>query len=59
MVAHLTFSYINLVCEEKFQVLGLAPVAVRPKFKNQGIGSGLINAGLIRLLSKELCIIFI
>lgn len=46
VVAHSMLSYIYLVGEETFQVLGLAPIAVHPDFQNQGIGSALINAGL-------------
>ncbi len=46
VVAHIMFSYINLVGQETFQVLGLAPLAVHPDFQKQGIGSALINAGL-------------
>ncbi|MBV6625995.1 MAG: N-acetyltransferase [Rivularia sp. (in: Bacteria)] len=46
VIAHVMFSYINLVGKETFQVLGLAPVAVHPDFQNQGIGSALINAAL-------------
>lgn len=46
VVGHVMFSYINLVSEETFQVLGLAPLAVHPDFQKQGIGSALINAGL-------------
>ena len=46
VVAHSMLSYIHLVGEETFQVIGLAPIAVHPDFQNQGIGSALINAGL-------------
>lgn len=46
VVAHLMFSYIHLVGEQTFQVIGLAPIAVHPDFQNQGIGSALVNAGL-------------
>lgn len=46
VVAHAMFSYIHLVGEKTFQVIGLAPIAVHPDFQNQGIGSALVNAGL-------------
>ncbi|BAY15915.1 GCN5-related N-acetyltransferase [Nostoc sp. HK-01] len=46
VVGHILFSYINLVNEENLQVIGLAPLAVRPKFQRQGIGSALVQAGL-------------
>jgi putative acetyltransferase len=46
VVAHILFSYIDLVGEETLQVLGLAPLAVLPHFQRQGIGSVLVQAGL-------------
>lgn len=45
VVGHILFSYIDLVGEETLQVLGLAPLAVRPKLQRQGIGSALVRAG--------------
>lgn len=48
VVGHILFSYINLVGEESFQVLGLAPLAVRPHLQRQGVGSALVLAGLAR-----------
>jgi putative acetyltransferase len=46
IAGHILFSYINLVGQENLQVLGLAPVAVRPEFQRQGVGSALVRAGL-------------
>jgi putative acetyltransferase len=46
VVAHILFSYIDLVGEEKLQVLGLAPLAVLPQFQRRGIGSLLVQTGL-------------
>ncbi|MGM3304904.1 GNAT family N-acetyltransferase [Anabaena sp. WFMT] len=46
VIGHILYSYIDLVDEDTFQVLGLAPIAVHPQFHNQGIGSALINASL-------------
>lgn len=46
IVGHILFSYIDLVGQTNLQVLGLAPVAVRPEFQRQGIGSTLVQAGL-------------
>ncbi|MDZ8053737.1 MAG: GNAT family N-acetyltransferase [Aulosira sp. ZfuVER01] len=46
VVGHILFSYIDLVGEETFQVLGLAPMAVLPNFQRKGIGSALVQAGL-------------
>ena len=48
VVGHVLFSYIDLVGEETFQVLGLAPLAVLPQMQRQGIGSALVRAGLAR-----------
>ncbi|MEC4983439.1 MAG: N-acetyltransferase [Oscillatoria sp. PMC 1068.18] len=46
IVAHVLFSYIDLVGAETLQILGLAPVAVLPQWQKQGIGSNLIQVGL-------------
>lgn len=52
VVGHILFSYIELVGEEKLQVLSLAPIAVHPQFHRQGIGSALIQAGLTKAEAK-------
>ncbi|MDZ7969307.1 MAG: N-acetyltransferase [Nostoc sp. DedSLP03] len=58
VVAHILFSYIDLVGEETLQVLGLAPLAVHPQFQRQRIGSALIKAGLeIAEANKESIVI--
>jgi putative acetyltransferase len=44
-IGQILSNYIDLVGEETFRVLGLAPMAVLPKFQNQGVGSQLITAG--------------
>lgn len=46
VVGHILLSRINLVGEETLQVLGLAPLAVLPKFQRQGIGSALVRVSL-------------
>jgi len=46
VLAHLMLSYIHLVNQETFQVIGLAPIAVHPNFQNKGIGSALVNNAL-------------
>ena len=43
VIAHLMLSYIHLVNQETFQVIGLAPVSLHPNFQNKGIGSNLVN----------------
>ncbi len=59
VIAHAMFSYIHLVGEETFQVLGLAPIAVHPDFQNQGIGSALVNAGLSKANVLEQTLIIV
>ncbi|MGB3205131.1 MAG: N-acetyltransferase [Crinalium sp.] len=48
VVGYILFSYIDLVGNQHFQVLGLAPLAVLPNFQRQGIGSALVEAGLAK-----------
>lgn len=48
IVGHILFSYIDLVNDVTDKVLGLAPLAVRSQFQNQGIGSALVREGLIK-----------
>ncbi len=59
VIAHSMLSYIHLVGEETFQVLGLAPIAVHPDFQNQGIGSALVNAGLSKANVLEQTLIIV
>lgn len=46
VIGHIMFSCVDLVDEETKQVLLLAPLAVKPKFQNRGIGSKLVRVGL-------------
>lgn len=47
VVGHILFSQVTIAqCPDGFNALGLAPVAVRPEFQRQGIGSKLIQEGL-------------
>jgi putative acetyltransferase len=48
VVGHILFTPVRLVPDEGevLQGMGLAPLAVRPEFQNQGIGSILCKAGL-------------
>lgn len=49
IVGHILFSYIDLVNDDvTYKVLGLAPLAVRSHFQNQGIGSALVREGLAK-----------
>jgi len=50
IVGHVLFSPVTIRSERgEFQALGMGPVAVRPDQQKQGIGSGMIRAGLDRL----------
>ena len=47
IVGHILFSPVTLEpADKELFALGLAPMAVLPKFQNQGIGSLLVRAGL-------------
>ncbi|MBD2667224.1 N-acetyltransferase [Richelia sinica FACHB-800] len=46
VVGHILYSYIDLVGQETFTVLGLAPLAVHPQFQRQGIGTALVKSSL-------------
>ncbi len=46
LVGHILFTSVELVGEQRLSVLALAPVAVRPEFQGQGVGSALVRAGL-------------
>lgn len=46
VVAHIMFSYVDLVAETKLPVLSLAPMAVHPQFQRQGIGKALLKTSL-------------
>ena len=62
VVGHILFSRIELECSTTPPVmpLGLAPMAVDPKFHRQGIGSRLVEVGLVechRLGSEVLVVL--
>jgi putative acetyltransferase len=59
VVGHILFSYIDLVGEEKLQVLGLAPLAILPEFQRQGIGSALMKVGLEVAEDKKEAIVIV
>lgn len=47
IVGHIFFSAVTIEAEnESFSEIGLAPMAVFPKYQNQGIGSKLVEVGL-------------
>ncbi|MBD2450356.1 N-acetyltransferase [Nostoc sp. FACHB-152] len=59
IVGQILFSYIDLVDKETIKVLGLAPMAVRPQFQNQGIGSALVKAGLEIAAAKQEALVIV
>ena len=52
IVGNILFSYVDLVGEETFPVLCLAPLAVLPDYQNQGIGRKLVKASLEQAEAK-------
>jgi putative acetyltransferase len=53
IVGHILFSPLEIKSKETtVQGMGLAPMAVLPKFRRQGIGAGLVREGITRLKSQ-------
>jgi putative acetyltransferase len=46
IVGHILLSWVDLVGETTLPVLALAPLAVKPEFQRQGMGSALVRSGL-------------
>lgn len=46
IIGHIMFSRVVLVEHPGLKVIGLAPMAVAPKYQRQGVGSALVYAGL-------------
>ncbi|MFT9600258.1 GNAT family N-acetyltransferase [Mesobacillus sp.] len=47
VIGHILFSIIHLVTKQgTVPTLGLAPMAVKPDYQNNGIGSDLVNEGI-------------
>jgi len=46
VVGHIMFTPVALSIDPDLKLMGLAPMAVRPKLQKQGIGSSLVRAGL-------------
>jgi len=46
IVGHIMFSPVSLPGYPELKIMGLAPMAVLPKFQRKGIGSALVRAGL-------------
>jgi putative acetyltransferase len=48
VVGHIMFSPVSLAGYPNLKIMGLAPMAVTPRYQRQGIGSALVHAGLDR-----------
>ena len=48
IIGHILFSSVTLSGYPKLEIMGLAPMAVIPRWQNQGIGTALVHAGLER-----------
>jgi putative acetyltransferase len=46
VAGHIMFTPVTLSTDPDLKVMGLAPMAVTPQHQKQGIGSGLVRAGL-------------
>ena len=51
IIGHILFSNLECKFDEKKRAVALAPVAIKPKFQNQGVGSKLITFG-VKEISK-------
>jgi putative acetyltransferase len=52
VVGHILFSPVKIEGDRIVEGIGLAPMAVLPKFQRQGIGTRLVQAGIEMLKSK-------
>ncbi len=52
VVGHILFSPVSLTAHPELKIMGLAPMAVIPRYQKKGVGSALVHAGLERC--KEL-----
>lgn len=55
IVGHILFSPVVLTGHPDLQMMGLAPMAVLPQFQRQGVGSLLVEEGLVRCRQLEIC----
>ncbi len=59
VVGHIMFSPVTMEGSSDVNVYGLAPMAVKPKFQNKGIGSQLVEAGLKECKSRGVSAVFV
>lgn len=48
VVGHILFTPVTLIEHPKCKIMGLGPMAVKPKYRDKGIGSALVRCGLER-----------
>ncbi|AEJ20954.1 GNAT family N-acetyltransferase [Gracilinema caldarium] len=59
IVGHIAFSPVRIDTFEQCQAYILAPLAVKPDFQKQGIGSALITYGMEQLSDRGVHIVFV
>ena len=59
VVGHVAFSPVTVNGDARFRGYILAPLAVTPKQQKRGLGSGLVTAGMQRLTTSGIDIIFV
>ena len=60
VVGHIAFSSVTIESENgSKEAIGLAPMAVLPKFQRKGIGIALVNAGLSELIMMGHCAVVV
>ncbi|MGD8795910.1 MAG: N-acetyltransferase [Thiohalophilus sp.] len=53
IIGHIMFSPVSLPNHPDKKIMGLAPMAVRPSWQRQGVGSELVRAGLAACLGLD------
>lgn len=60
VVGHIFFSPVMVETEgDRFEAVGLAPMAVLPEFQNRGVGSQLVRRGLEECASRGHEVVFV
>jgi putative acetyltransferase len=59
VVGHVAFSPVGIDSNENCKAYILAPLAVKPAYQNQGIGSALIEYGIQRLSAMWVNVVFV
>ncbi|MGB0953489.1 MAG: GNAT family N-acetyltransferase [Planctomycetota bacterium] len=59
VVGHILFSPASLEGREELRIMGLAPMAVLPKYQNLGIGSALVKEGLAACRNAQIAAVIV